>query len=172
MRDMANPGTAYDDPVLGKDRQPGHLKDYVQTESDNGGVHINSGIPNRAFVLAAKAIGGRSWEVTGKTWYVTLTERLNSSGDFEKCARETLSVARDLFPNDPQSPRASRRPGWMSEFSTRTTEWWLAWRGPRRGAAIMAAAPTKTSKKAGFRIGEKRVAIREEKPLPRAERPQ
>jgi Zn-dependent metalloprotease len=50
LRDMANPGTAFDDPNLGKDSQPGHMKDYVQTTSDNGGVHTNSGIPNRAFV--------------------------------------------------------------------------------------------------------------------------
>ena len=101
LRDMANPGTAYDDPDLGKDPQPGHMKDYVQTTDDNGGVHINSGIPNRAFVLAAKAIGGHSWEVTGRIWYVTLTERLTESADFEKCARETISVARDLYPADP-----------------------------------------------------------------------
>jgi Zn-dependent metalloprotease len=101
LRDMANPGTAYDDPVLGKDPQPAHMKDYVTTADDNGGVHTNSGIPNKAFVLAAKAIGGKSWEKTGKVWYVTLTERLTSSADFAKCAAETVSVARDLFPADP-----------------------------------------------------------------------
>jgi Zn-dependent metalloprotease len=101
LRDMANPGTAYDDPNLGKDEQPGHMKDYVQTTDDHGGVHINSGIPNRAFVLAAKAIGGRAWDITGKIWYVTLTERLTASADFAKCAAETISVARDLFPQDP-----------------------------------------------------------------------
>ena len=55
---MENPGTAYDDPALGKDPQPAHMDDFVQTRDDNGGVHINSGIPNRAFVLAARAIGG------------------------------------------------------------------------------------------------------------------
>ncbi|MGH6819945.1 MAG: M4 family metallopeptidase, partial [Methylocella sp.] len=101
LRDMANPGTAFDDPNLGKDSQPGHMKDYVQTTSDNGGVHTNSGIPNRAFVLAAKAIGGHSWEKTGKIWYVTLTERLTGNAGFAKCATETVSVARDLFPGDP-----------------------------------------------------------------------
>ena len=100
LRDMTNPGTAYDDPRLGKDPQPGHMKDYVQTESDNGGVHINSGIPSRAFVIAAKAIGGKSWEKTGKIWYVTLTQRLTGNVGFEECARETVSVARDLFPDD------------------------------------------------------------------------
>jgi Zn-dependent metalloprotease len=100
LRDMANPGTAYDDPRLGKDPQPGHMRDYVETSSDNGGVHINSGIPSRAFVLAAKAIGGNSWEAAGKIWYHTLTERLTGSSDFAKCAMETVSVARDLFPQD------------------------------------------------------------------------
>jgi Zn-dependent metalloprotease len=97
--DMANPGAAYDDPKLGKDPQVGHMKDYVHTEKDNGGVH--SGIPSRAFVLAAKAIGGHSWEKAGKIWYVTLTERLTASSDFAKCAAETVSVARDLYPEDP-----------------------------------------------------------------------
>jgi subtilisin len=100
LRDMANPGNAFDDPILGQDEQPGHMKDYVNTTDDDGGVHINSGIPNRAFVLAAKAIGGRAWDVTGKIWYVTLTERLTSTADFRKCAEETISVARDLYPSD------------------------------------------------------------------------
>jgi Zn-dependent metalloprotease len=101
LRDMANPGTAFDDPHLGKDAQPGHMKDYVQTDADSGGVHTNSGIPSRAFVLAAKAIGGNSWEKTGKIWYVTLTQRLTAEAGFAKCATETVSVARDLFPDDP-----------------------------------------------------------------------
>jgi Zn-dependent metalloprotease len=100
LRDMTNPGTAYDDPRLGKDPQPGHMRDYVQTQSDNGGVHINSGIPNRAFVLAARAIGGNSWDIAGKIWYHTLTERLTGTADFAKCATETVSVARDLFAHD------------------------------------------------------------------------
>ena len=173
LRDMANPGTAYDDPVLGKDQQPGHLKDYVQTESDNGGVHINSGIPNRAFVLAAQAIGGRSWEVTGKIWYVTLTERLNSSGDFEKCARETVSVARDLFPDDPSIATRIAQ-AWMDVGVLDPADAMVA--SLARAAAatptLMAAAPTKASKKQDSGSAKKRVTIHEEKPLPRAERPQ
>jgi len=100
LRDLANPGTAFDDRILGKDEQPDHMSNYVDTADDHGGVHINSGIPNRAFVLAAKAIGGRSWDVMGKVWYTTLTERLTSTSDFRKCANETVSVARDLFPAD------------------------------------------------------------------------
>ena len=73
LRDMAHPGTAYDDPVLGKDPQPGHMDDYVDTTDDHGGVHLNSGIPNRAFQLAATAIGGSSAEGAGRIWYAALT---------------------------------------------------------------------------------------------------
>ena len=65
LRSMSAPGTAYDDDVIGKDPQPASMDDYVETTSDNGGVHINSGIPNRAFYLAATGIGGRSWDGAG-----------------------------------------------------------------------------------------------------------
>ena len=73
LRDMAAPGTAYDDPVLGRDPQVGHFDDFVVTEDDNGGVHLNSGIPNRAFHLAATAVGGMSWEGAGFIWWTALT---------------------------------------------------------------------------------------------------
>ena len=63
---MKAPGTAYDDPVLGKDPQPADMDGYVDLphddQHDNGGVHINSGIPNHAFYLAATALGGNAWE--------------------------------------------------------------------------------------------------------------
>ena len=65
LRSMKAPGTAYDDPRLGKDPQPATMADYVETTDDNGGVHINSGIPNHAFYLAATAIGGHAWEAAG-----------------------------------------------------------------------------------------------------------
>ncbi|HEX2991131.1 MAG TPA: M4 family metallopeptidase, partial [Anaerolineales bacterium] len=69
IRSMKAPGTAYDDPVIGKDPQPAHMKDYVNTISDNGGVHINSGIPNRAFYITALELGGHAWERAGQIWY-------------------------------------------------------------------------------------------------------
>jgi hypothetical protein len=83
IRDMANPGTAYDDPRLGMDPQPAHFDDYVDTSDDNGGVHVNSGIPNRAFQLAADAIGGNSWEGAGAIWYAALAKGdVNAATDF------------------------------------------------------------------------------------------
>jgi Zn-dependent metalloprotease len=93
LRDMAHPGTAYDDPVLGKDPQPGHMDDYVDTTDDHGGVHLNSGIPNRAFQLAAVAVGGSSAEGAGGIWYAALTGGLSSRSDFAAFAAATVTAA-------------------------------------------------------------------------------
>lgn len=70
---MIAPGTAYDDDELGKDPQPDHMSGFVRTTEDNGGVHINSGIPNRAFALFAIDLGGNAWEAAGTVWYRALT---------------------------------------------------------------------------------------------------
>jgi hypothetical protein len=94
LRDMANPGTAYDDPALGRDPQVGTLDDYVETEDDDGGVHINSGIPNRAFQLAAVAIGETSWEGAGRIWYAALTGGgVGPDTDFAGFAAATVAAA-------------------------------------------------------------------------------
>jgi Zn-dependent metalloprotease len=94
LRSMIEPGTAYDDPILGRDPQPAHFDDFVRTAADNGGVHINSGIPNRAFALAARAIGGPAWEVAGPIWFDALrSPGLTANATFVDFARETLTAA-------------------------------------------------------------------------------
>ncbi|SDQ13037.1 M4 family metallopeptidase [Quadrisphaera sp. DSM 44207] len=94
LRSMAAPGTAYDDPLLGRDPQPAHWRDYVVTDEDDGGVHINSGIPNRAFHLAATAIGGRTWEGAGRIWYDALLDpTLAGDAGFAAFAARTLAAA-------------------------------------------------------------------------------
>lgn len=94
LRDMAAPGTAYDDPRLGRDPQVGHMDDYVETSDDNGGVHLNSGIPNRAFHLAATAIGGESLAGAGAIWYAALTAgTLRPDADFAAFAAATVASA-------------------------------------------------------------------------------
>jgi Zn-dependent metalloprotease len=97
VRSMAAPGTAYDDPILGRDPQPSHMHDYVDTAEDHGGVHINSGIPNHAFYLAAIELGGKTWTVLGKVWYVAMTERLLPGAAFQDFARATVAVAGELY---------------------------------------------------------------------------
>jgi Zn-dependent metalloprotease len=96
LRDMAAPGTAYDDPRLGKDPQGASMDHYVDTQDDNGGVHLNSGIPNRAFYLAATAIGGHSWDGAGRIWYAALTGTDVGPGtDFAGFAAATVAAAGD-----------------------------------------------------------------------------
>ncbi len=96
LRDMANPGTAYDDPRLGRDPQGASMDAYVETTADNGGVHLNSGIPNRAFHLAAAAIGGRSWEGAGPLWYSALPGgQVGADTDFAGFAAATVAAAGD-----------------------------------------------------------------------------
>ncbi len=94
LRSMKAPGTAYDDPRLGKDPQPATMADYVQTTDDNGGVHINSGIPNHAFYLAATAIGGHAWQAPGQIWFDTLTgDGIAADCDFATFAGLTVAAA-------------------------------------------------------------------------------
>ena len=97
IRSMKAPGTAYDDEVLGKDPQPAHMKDYVSTVADNGGVHINSGIPNHAFYVMALEMGGFAWEKAGQIWYVTLRDKLDANSKFQECADNTYYTAEELF---------------------------------------------------------------------------
>ncbi len=111
IRSMKNPGTAYDDPVLGKDPQPGHMKDFVNTTADNGGVHINSGIPNRAFYGVARELGGYAWEKAGKIWYVTLRDKLKESSDFQTAANLTFEVAGELYGENSAEQNAVKK-GW------------------------------------------------------------
>lgn len=98
LRSMKAPGTAYDDDVLGKDPQPDSMDSYVRTSADNGGVHINSGIPNRAFCLVATALGGNAWDAPAKIWYETLTGgTLARNATFSSFAKATAASATELF---------------------------------------------------------------------------
>lgn len=95
MRSMKAPGTAFDNPVMGKDEQPAQMKDYVNTTADDGGVHVNSGIPNRAFYLAASARGGYAWELPGRTWFAAMTTA-EPNATFVTIALRTIREAKQL----------------------------------------------------------------------------
>jgi Thermolysin metallopeptidase, alpha-helical domain/Thermolysin metallopeptidase, catalytic domain len=111
LRSMKAPGTAYDDYLLGKDPQPDHMDRYVNTTDDNGGVHINSGIPNKAFYLAAVAIGGYAWETAGNIWYQTLIDpRLTATAQFQDFANLTVDNAGKFYD---ESIRAKVAKAWQ-----------------------------------------------------------
>lgn len=93
LRNMRYPGTAnkYDD-------QPADMSGFVRTASDNGGVHTNSGIPNRAFTLAALAIGGNSWDGAGKVWWAALRDSaMKPNTQFKAFAKITVKQASLIF---------------------------------------------------------------------------
>jgi len=103
LRSMKAPGTAF-----AGDTQPAHMDDYQDLPdnnipgNDNGGVHINSGIPNHAFYLAATSIGGYAWETAGHIWYTTFTEKLIRTASFKDAAEATVQVAGENYSSDVQ----------------------------------------------------------------------
>lgn len=100
LRSLKAPGTAYDNEDMGHDPQPSHMDDFVQMpdteEGDFGGVHINSGIPNKAFHGTAMGIGGNAWEAPGLIWYEALKASDNTT-EFQDFADTTFAKAGQFF---------------------------------------------------------------------------
>jgi Zn-dependent metalloprotease len=114
LRSMKDPGSAFDDPLLGKDPQPKHMDNFVNTVEDNGGVHINSGIPNHAFYQVALKIGGNAWDKAGRIWYEALLDsRLKPNSRFRAFARITYDVAGRRF-GSTSSERQAVGDGWQA----------------------------------------------------------
>ncbi|MBT2468399.1 M4 family metallopeptidase [Streptomyces sp. ISL-66] len=100
LRSMKAPGHAYDNSLFGRDPQPDRMSKFIHLpdseQGDNGGVHLNSGIPNKAFYLTAVGIGGFAWEAAGPIWF----ESLKASGaeaQFHDFAHTTFQKAGELF---------------------------------------------------------------------------
>jgi Zn-dependent metalloprotease len=108
IRSLKDVGNAYDDPLLGKDPQPGHMRDYVHTSEDGGGVHINSGIPNHAFYQLAVRLGGYAWEKAGRIWYHALCDKLGPRSTFADAMNMTVHVAGEIFGANSQEQKATR----------------------------------------------------------------
>ncbi len=83
--------------------QPKHVNEYarlpVSRRGDNGGVHINSGIPNHAAYLMGRVIGPDKLE---QIYYRTLTQYLGPDSEFMDAARATVRAAQDLYQNGPE----------------------------------------------------------------------
>jgi len=93
LRSMKAPGTANK-----FDKQPADMDHFVDTASDNGGVHTNSGIPNRAFYVAATTIGGNAWKKAGLIWYDAVRDNLvKPTTGFKGFARATVRQAQHRF---------------------------------------------------------------------------
>ncbi len=97
---MKAPGTAYDNELIGRDPQPGHMDGFQSApdteEGDWGAVHTNSGIPNKAFYLTAVNLGGNAWEAPGQIWYESL-KASPADTDFQQFADTTCAKAGQLY---------------------------------------------------------------------------
>jgi len=87
IRDMSDPA---------RFGQPAHTDDWVETCSDNEGVHTNSGIPNKAYYNIATAIGKDKAE---QIFYRTLTLYLQPTSSLEDARAAALQSAEDLYGN-------------------------------------------------------------------------
>jgi Zn-dependent metalloprotease len=99
LRSMEKPGNGFvDHPIIGTDDQPDSAAAYVKLplNDDNGGVHKYSGFLNRAFCLAAKKLGGFSWDHVGLIWYDSLF-LLSSKATFIDLAKATIESAEKRF---------------------------------------------------------------------------
>lgn len=100
LRSMIAPGTAYDDDKLGKDPQPDHMDRIYTGWDDNGGVHINSGIVNKAFALFAIAMDGYAFERPFQIWYAANCgeDRVGAEATFQDFADKTMVHCAKIAP--------------------------------------------------------------------------
>ena len=97
LRDMEDPSSAFVCATC--TQQPTRMSEYwnLTIEQDHGGVHVNSGIPNRAFYLAATAVGRNKAD---SIFYRALTQYLASYSEFIDLRVAVLQAAEDLYPGN------------------------------------------------------------------------
>jgi len=108
LRDMKNPGTAYDNPVIGKDLQVPDVPALQQFIAENGkkvDPHIGSGPANRAFALAAIDLNEESWKRAYPVVYQALAS-LKPDATYLDCAKQQIAIAKEKYPNDPKVEEA------------------------------------------------------------------
>lgn len=97
LRDLSDPT---------RQGQPAHMRDYVNTTRDNGGVHTNSGIHNKAAYNVISAKNGQGYLFTPQDvatlFYLALTLHLSRTSRFSDSRRAVELVAKSLFRKDPQ----------------------------------------------------------------------
>lgn len=100
MKDPHNPNVS--------SRQPAVMAEYQNLantpQTDNGGVHVNSGIPNHMSYLLSDGPNGVGRDKTQRILYRALTEYLTQRSQFIDYRRAALSSAKDLYgDNSPET---------------------------------------------------------------------
>jgi hypothetical protein len=97
--------TADDDPDHYSERCTAATTCPDTPQGDNGGVHINSGIPNKAFYLLAKggshhlggSMTGIGADAAARIWFVALSSYMTSTTTFLQARTATLNAAAALY---------------------------------------------------------------------------
>ena len=112
------------DPARGNPPQPTHMDQYLFTSQDHGGVHINSGIHNKAFfnLAVTRVVPGGEYLFADKDlaalFYLTLTQHLSRTSGFADSRRAVGLVTRTLFRNDPDERRDQKIAAVAEAFET------------------------------------------------------
>jgi len=90
LRDLSNPKNTQ---ILSP--QPSTMTEYqnLSADQDNGGVHINSGVPNKAAYLVINAI---TREKAERIYYRALSNYLTRNSQFGDCRKAVEQAAKDL----------------------------------------------------------------------------
>ncbi len=104
LRSMSNPNNGSNSPTSSS-WQPKHMSEYINTSKDNGGVHINSGIPNKAFYNYATQVGKDKAE---KVYYRALSNYLTQSSQFIDARLAIVKSAQDIYGTNAPEVSAAR----------------------------------------------------------------
>jgi Zn-dependent metalloprotease len=104
LRDMAHPGRVVHEPT--GLRPPAHTRDYRVTDADQGGIHINTGIPNRAYVNMVESLGRDDAQ---HVVYDAVTDHLGRGAGFEDFRTACLKAARAEHGRDSEQYKAVDR---------------------------------------------------------------
>jgi len=121
------------------DDDPDHYAERYTGTLDSGGVHINSGIGNHAFYLAAAGgtqhrsgvtVTGIGTDAAAKIWYRALTVYMTSGTNFAGARTATLNAATDLYGSS------------SAQYNTIATTWCAVGVGACPGGGTPTPTPT------------------------------
>jgi Zn-dependent metalloprotease len=103
------------------DDDPDHYSERYTGDADNGGVHINAGISNKAFYLLAEGgthhlggvVAGIGPDKAAQIWYLAVTDYMTPLTNFARARTATLEAAGVLF-GEASPERASVCAAWTA----------------------------------------------------------
>ncbi len=112
LRSLKDPASI-PNPLKPSEGYPDHYSKRYTGTADNGGVHINSSINNKAAYLVSEGgdhygvkVTGVGREATEKIYYRALTKYLTANSDFKMMRQAALQSAEDLYGKNSKAVQA------------------------------------------------------------------